>query len=95
MTENAQQAADFLKQLAHPQRLLILCRLVEKEHTVAELQEGSEMSAPAFSQHLAQLRHAGLVASRRSGQSVVYRIANPSVAQLIGALHEIFCPESD
>ncbi|WP_199405155.1 ArsR/SmtB family transcription factor [Corallincola holothuriorum] len=95
MKANAQQAADFLKQLAHPQRLLILCRLIEKEHSVAELQQGSGMSAPAFSQHLAQLRHAGLVSSRKEGQSVYYCIAQPSVATVINALHDVFCPSAD
>ena len=45
----------------------------------------------ALSQHLAKLREDGFVTTRREGQTIYYRIADPRVIRLIGALHDIFC----
>jgi ArsR family transcriptional regulator len=42
-----------------------------------------------MSQHLAVLRSAGIVASRRQGSTVLYRIAEPSVLDLVGALSRV------
>lgn len=91
--EKAAEAARFLRALANEQRLMILCRLNAGEMNVSALQAGTALSQSALSQHLAVLRADGLVATRREGQSIHYRIADPAVLQLIAALAEIFCPE--
>ena len=74
-------------------RLLLLCHLLgEGEMTVGRLVDLIGRAQPVISQHLAKLREDGLVATRREGTTIHYRIADPRVARLIGTLRDIFCP---
>ena len=50
------------------------------------------LSQSALSQHLARLRDQGLVATRREGQTIFYRVADPSAVRVIERLVEIYCP---
>lgn len=93
LAQNAARAEALLKQLAHAGRLTILCALVEGERPVAALIAASRMSQSAVSQHLARLRLAGLVETRRDGQSILYRLANGETRAVLKALHKIFCKE--
>jgi DNA-binding transcriptional ArsR family regulator len=79
-------AADFLRALAHPMRLRILCRLLDGECAVAGFESGLGLKQPNLSQQLAALRDAGLVATRRESKSVVYRLADPRVERVLAAL---------
>ncbi len=89
----AAEAADLLKLLANESRLLILCRLaLNGEMSVSSLTDASGLSQSALSQHLAKMREEGLVATRRDGQSIFYRIADANAAKLLKALKGIFCP---
>jgi DNA-binding transcriptional ArsR family regulator len=45
-----------------------------------------------MSQHLQRLRDDGLVATRRAGTTIHYRVADPRVARIIGTLRTLFCP---
>ena len=74
MASHAQAASALLKALAHPARLRVLCRLVEGEASVSELQAKSALSMSALSQHLAVLRQAELVDTRREAQTIFYRL---------------------
>jgi DNA-binding transcriptional ArsR family regulator len=74
-------AARF-KLLGDPVRLSLLAALQEGEKTVTALARGLRRSQPNVSQHLAALSRAGLVASRREGNHVFYRNADPFVARL-------------
>ncbi len=85
------EASDFLKKLSNPQRLLLACSLVDGERSVRELEETLGIRQPGLSQQLAELREAGLVAGRKDGKSVRYRLADPRVVRLITTLHELFC----
>lgn len=89
----AGEAAALLKALAHEARLLVLCQLLEGEHSAGALQDASGLSQSALSQHLARLREEDLVATRREGQTIYYRLANPSVGLIIDALAQIYCPQ--
>lgn len=89
--DQARDAATFLRALANPTRLMLLCSLVEGELTVGELNEHIPVSQSALSQHLARLRQEGLVATRRESQSIHYRIADPMVLDMISPLHRRFC----
>ena len=84
--------AGLLKDLAHGQRLQMLCHLVGKERSVGELMELCSTSQSRVSQFLAQMRKDGLVAARREGKFVFYRIEDPRIARLIRSLRTIFCP---
>lgn len=93
LAENAQQVADIIKQLANPNRLMILCCLADEELTVGELNSQINLSQSALSQHLAKLRESQLVATRRASQTIYYRIADQRVSELLQTLQEKFCPE--
>ena len=88
----AADAAKLLRALGNERRLMILCQLVDGDMTVGELLPGSGVSQSALSQHLAVLRAEGIVATRREGQSIRYRIADEAAVKLVTTLAEIFCP---
>ena len=88
---NAQEVAGILKQLSNPYRLMILCCLSESELTVGDLNQRIDLSQSALSQHLAKLRESNIVTTRRESQTILYRIANPKIADLLVVLHEKFC----
>ena len=77
--------------LSHVARLRVLCDLVAGERAAGELVRRSGLSQSALSQHLAKLREEGLVATRRDGQSILYRIADANAARILGVLHDIYC----
>lgn len=89
--ERAGEVAELLKTMAHQDRLMVLCQLIEGEVGVAQLQENSALSQSAFSQQLSVLRKNGLVQVRKESQQVFYSLADPRVKELIGNLHSIFC----
>ena len=90
--EALEDAVSLLKRLAHPARLAIVCRLVEGETSVAELESELGLRQPSLSQQLAELRNAGLIAPRREAKTVYYQLADPHAAALIDTLHRLFCP---
>ena len=91
--ERAGEAAKLLRTMSNEHRLMILCRLEGGEVSAGELLAGTTLSHSALSQHLAVLREDGLVATRRAGLNIYYRIADPSALRVIATLAEIFCPE--
>jgi len=93
LEDKAAEAAEFLKLLANPHRLLILCQLVaEREMSVGQIGDAVGLGQSALSQHLAKLREDGIVATRREAQTVFYRIADKNVARLLALLKDIYCP---
>jgi DNA-binding transcriptional ArsR family regulator len=92
MHAHAGEAAGLLKALGNEQRLLILCSLLEGPLSVGELNERVDLSQSALSQHLALLREAGLVASRRESQSIIYSLPTGPVMQVLAVLQNIYCP---
>jgi DNA-binding transcriptional ArsR family regulator len=91
MAGTAQRATDFLKALAHESRLMILCILTEGEKSVSELEELLSLRQPTVSQQLARLRGDGLVATRRDGKAIYYRLASEEARIVIGAVYDVFC----
>lgn len=88
---HAERAAELMRQLGNDRRILILCHLMaEGEATVTRLAQHVGLSMSAVSQHLKVLRWDGLVAARRQGAEIHYRIADPRVARLVGVLEELF-----
>ena len=86
------QAAELLRSLAHPQRLLVLCALGGEEKSVAQLREELGIEQVPMSQQLMRLRADGLVEARRSRTTVYYQIVRPEVLTVVEALHAAFCP---
>ncbi len=91
MQKSAEEATVFLKTMAHPERLMVLCQLVEGEVSVGDLLEKSTLGQSAFSQHLRVLRDQGLVVTRKDSQQVFYSIADERVKKLLEAMQETFC----
>lgn len=91
MAERSQVLAQILKKMSHPERLVVLCQLVEGEMGVAELQKRTTLSQSAFSQHLALLRKQGIVKVRKEAHQVFYSLADSQVACLLTCMHKIFC----
>ena len=90
--DSAGRAASLLRNLANERRLIILCQLVDGEMSVGALQPRVGLSQSALSQHLALLREEGVVATRREGQSIFYRVADPAALRVLQTLAELFCP---
>jgi DNA-binding transcriptional ArsR family regulator len=76
-----QRAALIGRALADPKRLCVLETLAAGEASVSELSSYVGCHVPNMSQHLAVLRSAGLVTSRRDGSTVYYRLAGPKVLE--------------
>ena len=92
MIPAASEAADLMRSLSHPQRLLVLCALGPDEKSVAELREElGDIEQVPMSQQLMRLRADGLVESRREGTTVYYRITRPEVLRVIEALQAVYC----
>ena len=76
----ARELAGLLGVLAHPQRIRIIEELRAGERDVASIQATLQISHSGVSQHLMQLRAHRLVAERREGRRVFYRLRQPDVA---------------
>ena len=94
--EEFQTVADIFKQLGDGSRIRIFWLLCHCEECVINLSSMVDMSSPAVSHHLKQLKAGGLLVSRREGKEVYYRAAETQQAQLlhhmIEAMVEIACP---
>ncbi|HEU0287123.1 MAG TPA: metalloregulator ArsR/SmtB family transcription factor [Nocardioidaceae bacterium] len=76
-------AVEVFRMLADASRIQLLWALIDRELPVNELAEHIGRPPAAVSQHLAKLRMARLVQTRRAGTQVFYRIANDHIAQLV------------
>jgi DNA-binding transcriptional ArsR family regulator len=76
-------AVDVFRMLADPTRVRLLWALLDRELAVNELADAVDKPSAGESQHLAKLRLARLVHSRRQGTQIFYRIENTHVGQLV------------
>jgi ArsR family transcriptional regulator len=79
----AELKAELFKALAHPARIRILEVLSDGERSVGDLQPLVGIELSHLSQQLAVLRRTGLVASRKSGSSVIYAIKDDAIIELL------------
>ncbi len=95
--EDFRTAADLFKLLDDGNRLKIFWILCHGEECVMNLSALMDMSSPAVSHHLRQLRDAGLITSRRDGKEVYYQAANTEKTAVlhhtIEKILEITCPQ--
>jgi DNA-binding transcriptional ArsR family regulator len=77
--------------MSNKHRLMILCRLLEGETQAGALAEVCGLSQSALSQHLAKMRDAGLVATRRDAQMIYYRLSSRPAEALLDTLYRIYC----
>ncbi len=81
--------AGVARALGHGNRLELIERLAQSEAPVEALADTTDLSVANASQHLQQLRRAGLVTARRQGRQVIYGLTDERVVQLVGLLGDI------
>lgn len=95
MMDNACDASNFLKALSHEGRLMILCHLSTGEKSVTELERLLSARQAAVSQQLSRLRLEGLVAPRREGKTIYYRLTDPRAIQILDLVYDMFCAQPE
>lgn len=93
MRPAADRASGLLKVLANPDRLLVLCQLVEGELCVGDIEGKTGIRQPTLSQQLTILREECLVATRRDGKQIFYRIASDKAVAVMRVLYQLYCVE--
>lgn len=88
---SAAEAEAFLRSLASRHRLMVLCSLLEGELPAGELGRRLGLTQSNLSRHLAMLREEGLVATRREGTTIYYRIASERVRPILTEIYRLFC----
>jgi DNA-binding transcriptional ArsR family regulator len=91
LRDAADAACALMKNLANPDRLLVLCELAQGERNVGQLEQALGIVQPTLSQQLAVLRDARLVGTRRDGKHIFYRIASAQALAVMQVLHAQFC----
>ena len=81
--------SEICKTLTNPKRIEILNALRTDEKTVTELVSALGASKANVSQHLAVMRHKGILATRRVGVNIYYRVANPKVIDACTLMKEV------
>ena len=82
-----------LKVLSNPDRLKILCVLVDGEMNVQQIEDCTDIHQPTLSQQLTVLRNNNIVSTRREGKQIFYQVADQKVLQLMQTLYQLYCQE--
>lgn len=89
---NMEKVTELMGMLSQPARLRLLCRLLGGERSVSDLASLTHISQPSSSHHLKKLRNAGLVESRRVGQTIFYALKGNEVKAILETLNGIYKP---
>ena len=95
MRDAASTAAIVLRTLANEDRLLLLCHLSQGEASVGQMESALGIGQPTLSQQLGVMRRQQLVATRREGKQIFYRIDDPNVLILLSTLYQLYCPKDE
>ncbi|MEE9588506.1 MAG: metalloregulator ArsR/SmtB family transcription factor [Hyphomicrobiaceae bacterium] len=91
MRSAAEEAAELLRSIGSPYRLMILCLLMESEKTVTEICEAIGARQSLTSQHLTRLRLDGLVKAERRGHFAYYSLTDTLAKDIVSILYEHYC----
>ena len=91
MVVQAEAACDFLKAIATPMRLMLLCNLVDGEQTVTDLSNKVGAKQSLTSHHLNRLKLSGLVSARRDEKFIYYSLEDRFAKKLVAMLYQEFC----
>ena len=83
--------SDCLKVLSNPDRLKILCVLVEGELNVQQIEIRTNIYQPTLSQQLTVLRNNQIVSTRREGKQIFYQLSDMRVFKIMQTLYEVYC----
>ena len=93
LRRRAEEVSELMKLLAHPNRLLAACELMEGERSVSEIERRTGVRQPNLSRDLARLRAAGVVATRREAKLIYYRLKDRRIQALIEAMCAAFAAD--
>lgn len=91
MKERCKDIAGILKAISHPQRLMLMCHLVEGEKNVSEILNLCDISQSQLSQFLNRMHREKLLKVRKEGQFSYYSIADGDLTKLMVSMQKIFC----
>ena len=91
MRSAAEQAAEVLRSIGSPYRLMILCLLMESEKTVTDICEAIGARQSLTSQHLTRLRLDGLVKVERRGHFAYYSLNDVLTKEIVATLYNHYC----
>ena len=81
--------AEMCKVFSNPTRLELLNLLRDKEMSVSELIQKTRLSQVNVSQHLAIMKHKGMVIARRDGKNIYYKVAYPKIVKAFDIIREV------
>ena len=90
LMQDAVNAAEFLKTLANPNRLIILGDLMSGESCVGDLEKKLNISQSALSQHLSRMHGEGILSRRRKSQQIFYKINDDRVVKFLNITFDLF-----
>lgn len=80
-----------LKILSNPDRLKILCVLIENELNVQQIEHHTQIRQPTLSQQLSVLRNHEIVSTRRESKQIFYQLNDVRILKIMRTLYEIYC----
>ncbi|KYH33994.1 HTH-type transcriptional repressor SmtB [Clostridium tepidiprofundi DSM 19306] len=86
--DKLRNTSEILKAIGHPTRLCIVCKLMQRELNVSEMQECLVMPQSTVSQHLSILKSRGIIEGRRNGSEVIYSLVNEEVKDVVKVFFE-------
>jgi len=91
-SQHLEEVGEVLSLMSNPIRLKILCLLLGREECrVSDIQAAVAIGQSPLSQHLARLRAAGFVETRKDRQNVYYRIAREDIREIMHTLYRLYC----
>jgi len=94
-TSTITELTKFLKQIAEPNRLMILCLLQRGELSVNEIQAQLELPLNLVSFHLRSLKKVGLLDSKKIGLSVIYSLNEQKIISYKESLNSFLCVDCE
>lgn len=90
MRAQSEEVSEWLRILAHPERLMVVYQLTSGELGVEDLLKYSNLSQSAFSQHLTVLRNHHIIQARKDSQKVFYSLVDHRVTDIVNTLKRVF-----
>jgi ArsR family transcriptional regulator len=91
MMRNATLASQFLRCIANPHRLMVLCHLTHGEASVGQLERELGIRQAHLSQQLARLRQDGMVTTRRDSRTIYYSLGSEAAREVVALIYRLFC----
>lgn len=95
LLDQCKEVSRWLKSIAHPVRLKILCVLLRGEKNVSDLMKECGTSQSLMSQWLSKMKAEGLLVVRREGHQMLYSVRSDETVALLAAIRDILSKRKD